>query len=44
MAYIGLPIFLALWLIHKFVTHGKMVPLEQVDVSGIDVESQRLVD
>lgn len=44
MAYIGLPIFIALWLIHKFMTHDKMVPLEQVDVSGIDVESQRLVD
>ncbi|GGH60006.1 amino acid permease [Rothia aerolata] len=36
-AYIGLPVFLAVWLIYKVVTKDKLIPLEQVDVSGLDV-------
>ncbi|MDO4917234.1 MAG: amino acid permease [Rothia sp. (in: high G+C Gram-positive bacteria)] len=40
-AYMGLPVFLAVWLIHKVVTKDKTIPLEQVDVSGLDVLEQR---
>ena len=36
-AYIGLPIFLAVWLIHKAVTKDRLIPLGEVDVSGIRV-------
>lgn len=36
-AYIGLPIFLAVWLIHKAVTKDRTIPLDEVDVSGIRV-------
>ncbi len=36
-AYIGLPVFIAVWLIHKAVTKSKTVPLETMDVSGLDV-------
>ncbi|WP_129657251.1 amino acid permease [Rothia halotolerans] len=36
-AYIGLPIFLAVWLIHKAVTKDRIIPLDEVDVSGIRV-------
>jgi len=34
--YIGLPVFLLVWLIHRLVVgkRGRLVPLEQVDVSG----------
>lgn len=42
-AYIGLPIFLAVWLIHKFVTKDQTIPLEDVDVSGLDVQAQEIV-
>ncbi|WP_346846130.1 amino acid permease [uncultured Rothia sp.] len=42
-AYIGLPIFLAVWLIHKFVTKDQTIPLEDVDVSGLDVRAQEIV-
>lgn len=34
-SYIGLPIFLAVWLGHKALTRDRLVPLEQVDVSGV---------
>ena len=36
-AYIGLPVFIAIWVIHKLVTGSKMVKLEEADVSGLDV-------
>ncbi|MBM7051131.1 amino acid permease [Rothia sp. ZJ932] len=36
-AYIGLPIFIAVWLIHKAVTKSKTVPLDQMDVTGLDL-------
>ena len=37
-SYIGLPVFLAVWFIHKWVTGGKLVPYEQMDVSGLEVQ------
>lgn len=37
-AYIGLPIIIGIWLVHRLVTGSKMIPLEQVDVSGIEVK------
>lgn len=37
-AYIGLPIIVGIWLIHKLVTGSKMIPLEQVDVSGLELK------
>lgn len=39
-AYIGLPVFLAVWLIHKAVTKDKIIPLDQVDVSGLSLGRQ----
>lgn len=42
-AYIGLPIFLAVWLVHKFLTKDRLIPLEQVDVSGLDANHQKIV-
>ncbi|WP_058235397.1 amino acid permease [Devriesea agamarum] len=36
-SYIGLPVFLAVWLIHWFVTKSKVVRLEDMDVSGHEV-------
>lgn len=36
-AYIGLPVFIAVWLIHKYVTGSKKVELKDIDVSGLDV-------
>ncbi|GAA1744698.1 amino acid permease [Rothia terrae] len=39
-AYIGLPVFIAVWLIHKAVTKSKTVPLETMDVSGLDVQQR----
>lgn len=40
-AYIGLPIFIAVWLIHKMVTKSTMIPLEDVDVSGLRVDKRK---
>ena len=37
-AYIGLPVFIAVWLGHRAVKKDKIIPLEQVDVSGLDVK------
>lgn len=34
-SYIGLPIFLALWLGHRAITGSRTVPLEAMDVSGM---------
>ena len=42
-AYIGLPVFLAVWLIHKVITHDKKIPLEDVDVTGLDVEQHKVI-
>lgn len=42
-AYIGLPIFLAVWLVHKFLTKDRLIPLEQVNVSGLDANHQKIV-
>lgn len=32
-SYIGLPIFIALWVGHKLVTHSRMADLEDIDIS-----------
>ena len=40
-AYIGLPIFLALWLGHRMVTKSTVVPLTDMDLSGpADLEDE----
>lgn len=39
-AYIGLPIIIAVWGIHKLVTGSKQIPLDQVDVSGLELENK----
>ena len=33
-SYIGLPIFIGLWLAHRFVTNSKVVPLLEMDLTG----------
>ena len=33
-SYIGLPIFLGLWLVHRFVTKSKVVPLLEMDLTA----------
>ncbi|RJF40941.1 amino acid permease [Actinomyces sp. 2119] len=38
-SYIGLPVFFLVWLGHRLVTGSRVVPLEQVDVSGVRVEA-----
>lgn len=40
-SYIGLPIFLAVWLGHRWITKSRTVPLEQMDVSGVEVPQAR---
>jgi APC family lysine-specific permease len=35
-SYIGLPVFIAVWVIHALVTRDRLIPLEKVDVGGID--------
>jgi lysine-specific permease len=43
-AYIGLPLFLGLWLIHRFLTKSKMVPLLEMDLSApADIEESAKV-
>lgn len=37
-AYIGVPIIIGVYLVHKMVSGSKTIPLNQVDVSGIEVE------
>ncbi|KAA0976029.1 amino acid permease [Paeniglutamicibacter gangotriensis] len=40
-SYIGLPIFLGLWLIHRLVTKSKVVPLLEMDLSApADIEDE----
>lgn len=34
-AYIGLPVFLAVWWGHALLTKDKLIPLEDVDVTGV---------
>ncbi len=38
-SYIGLPVFVAVWAIHAIVTRDRLIPLEQVDVSGLEVKA-----
>ena len=38
-SYIGLPVFLAIWGIHKLVTKEPKVELATADVSGVEVEA-----
>jgi len=38
-SYIGLPVFVAVWAIHAIVTRDRLIPLEQVDVSGLEVKT-----
>ncbi|GAA1495609.1 amino acid permease [Paeniglutamicibacter kerguelensis] len=33
-SYIGIPIFLGLWIIHRYVTKSRVVPLLEMDLSG----------
>ncbi len=33
-SYIGIPIFLGLWLVHRHVTKSRVVPLLDMDLSG----------
>ena len=43
-AYIGLPLFLGLWLIHRYVTKSKVVPLLEMDLSApADIEESAKV-
>lgn len=39
-AYIGLPAFLLLWLIHRLVTgrRSSTVPLDEMDVEGLEIK------
>lgn len=37
-SYIGLPVFLLIWLVHRLTRGTPMVPLDQVDVTGVRVE------
>lgn len=39
-AYIGLPIIIGVWLVHKLVTGSKTIPLKDVDVSGLEVSGK----
>ena len=40
-SYIGLPVFVAVWAIHAIVTRDRLIPLEQVDVSGLEVKTSK---
>jgi lysine-specific permease len=33
-SYIGLPVFIALWLGHRFITKSKVVPLLEMDLTA----------
>ncbi|MFC9353162.1 amino acid permease [Arthrobacter sp. NPDC057013] len=40
-SYIGLPVFIVLWLGHRYITKSKMVPLHEMDLAAPkDVEDQ----
>ena len=36
-SYIGLPVVAAVWLGHRIVTRDRLIPLEEMDVSGLEV-------
>jgi len=40
-SYIGLPVIIAVWLVHRVVTRDRIIPLEQIDVSGIEVKASK---
>ena len=40
-SYIGLPVVVAVWLGHRIVTRDRLVPLEEMDVSGIEVKPSK---
>lgn len=40
-SYIGLPVIIAVWLVHRVVTRDRLIPLEQIDVSGIEVKASK---
>ncbi|MGN7251771.1 amino acid permease [Arthrobacter sp. SAFR-014] len=41
-SYIGLPVFIALWLAHRFMTKSKVVPLLEMDLAAPkDLEDER---
>ena len=40
-SYIGLPVIIAVWLVHRVVTRDRLIPLDQIDVSGIDVKASK---
>jgi lysine-specific permease len=33
-SYIGLPVFIVLWLAHRFITKSKVVPLLEMDLTA----------
>ncbi|MFP3461060.1 amino acid permease [Arthrobacter globiformis] len=40
-SYIGLPVFIVLWLVHRYITKSKMVPLHEMDLAApTDVEAE----
>jgi lysine-specific permease len=40
-SYIGVPIFLGLWLAHRLATRSRIVPLREMDLSGPDDATDR---
>ena len=40
-SYVGLPVFLLIWLVHRLSRGTPMVPLDQADVAGVRVEPVR---
>jgi len=43
-AYIGLPLFLGLWLVHRMVTKSKLVKLTEMDLNAPeDIEESAAV-
>lgn len=39
-SYIGIPIFLGLWLIHRHVTMSRVVPLLEMDLEAPGLEAE----
>ena len=37
----SLPVIIAVWLVHRVVTRDRLIPLEQIDVSGIEVKASK---
>ena len=40
-SYIGLPVVAAVWLGHRIVTRDRLIPLEEMDVSGLEVKASK---